>query len=156
MADASFLVLVAIYALVAIKVDQWSTISRLGFKSYTPFFFLRNPRAYHVTRIVLFVAAVMTLLFTTAIRWYVGGIVLAVAWLGAFWIGRKLAFNTYRQIHREMIAYEEALKVADPSEYAQIIAGENPIERRAELEQAASRTDRELLELIELSIKWEL
>ena len=154
MAEALFVTLVALYAIVAVKVDQWFTISRLGFKSYTPQLFLNNPRIYQVTRMVLFGAAGIALFVTTAIPWYFGVIALAVVWLGAFWIGRRAAFNTYRQIHREMIEYEDAVKVSDPSEYARILDGVAPSARRAELEEGARRTDQELVELVAQSIKW--
>lgn len=154
MSEALFVALAAVYAVVAIKVDQWFTISRLGFKTETPQLFLTNSRLYHRTRILLFAGAVITLFFAPAIPWYVGIAGLSAVWLGAFWIGRKFAFNTYRQIHREMIEYEDNVKVNDPAEYAQILGEEDSSTRRAELEKSVRITDRELVELVERSIKW--
>jgi len=153
MAEAIFAALVVLCAMVAIKVDQWYIISRLGFKSYTPLLFLESPRTYYAVSFALFAAALIALFFSTAISLYVGVVVLGAVWLGAFWIGRKIAFNTYRQIHREMIEYEDTLRVSDPSEYARIVERADPSARRAELEEGARKTDRELVECVKLSIK---
>ena len=149
-----FLILTIVYALVAVKVDQWFTISRLGFKSETPYFFLTKPQAYHWVRIALFAAAVAALLFASAVAWHWGFAVLLAVWLGSFWLGRKLAFRAFRRIHREMIQDDESLKTSDPVEYERIISGEDPAARRAELEKGVQMTDKELIERVERALKW--
>ncbi|MDO8263199.1 MAG: hypothetical protein Q7T21_08225 [Gallionella sp.] len=154
MADTVLAALVVMYAVVAIKVDQWYTISRLGFKSETPQLFLQSPRLYHMMRMALFACAIAASFFATIISWYIVLVVLAATWHGAFWLGRKFAFNTYRQIHREMIAYEEAIKVTDPAEYARLVEGEDPEARRSKLERGTRITDAELVERVEKSLKW--
>ncbi|MEX2327626.1 MAG: hypothetical protein WD558_07830 [Pseudomonadales bacterium] len=154
MADYLFWFLIALYALVAVKVDQWFTISRLGFKTETPILFLTNPKAYHWTRMLLFGAAIAALLFASNLALYSGAVALVAVWLGAFWIGRKMAFSAYRRIHREMIADEEDMKVLDPEEYERMFAGEDPVVHRAYLEKGARMTDRELIERIERVMKW--
>lgn len=154
MADVLFWVLIALYAVIATKVDQWFTISRLGFKTAAPQGFLEHPRLYHRARIALFVGSVIALAFASAVSWYVGIVVLAAVWLGAFRIGRKLAFRTYRQVHREMIYYESDLKGKDPEEYSRILQGEDPTAHRAELEKGARITDKELVEMVERAMKW--
>jgi len=60
MTEFLFVILTVVYAVVAIKVDQWSTISYLGFKTETPQLFLSNPSLYHRTRILLFSATVVS------------------------------------------------------------------------------------------------
>lgn len=142
------------YAGVAIKVDQWFIISTLGFKTETPQLFFENPGLYHRVRIVLFAGTVIALLFSNYIPLYVGFVFLVAIWLGAFWIGRKTAFNTYRRIYREMMEYEDELKVSDPAEYERLIADESSSERRADLEKGMRATDRELIEMMDRSIKW--
>lgn len=156
MAEVLFIIIALVYAVVAIKVDQWFTISRLGFKLETPPAFLRDSTIYHNARMVLFGGAVIALFFTSAIPWYVGMGGLFVLWLGAFWIGRKLAFNAYRQVYREMIEDEDRLKISDPAQYSEILGDEDPSTHRAELENGARRTDRELAEMVERSVKWGL
>lgn len=154
MAEAIFVALVAVYAVVAIKVDEWFTISRLGFKTETPQLFLTNSQLYHRARILLFAGAVISLFFALAIPWYVGVVGLFAVWLGAFWIGRKLAFNRYRQVCREMIEDGDNLKINDPAAYSEMYGQENSSIRRAELERGVRITDRELVKLVEHSIKW--
>lgn len=154
MDDELFWILTAAYAVVAIKVDQWFTISRLGFKTETPQLFLTNPKAYHWVRMLLLAASVAALFFSSTVLWYWGAAVLGALWLGAFWIGRKMAFRAYRRIHREMSEYEESLKGSDSSEYEGVVSGEDPATRRAELEKGAHMTDQELVERVERSLKW--
>lgn len=154
MSDALLVPLIAIYSFVAIKVDQWQTISMLGFKTETPQLFLQSPRLYHMVRIALFACAAVAAFFATGITRYISLAALAATWIGAFWLGRKLAFNTYRRIHRETIAYEEKIKVTDPAEYARLIDGKNPQARRAELETGARIADAEVIERVEQSLKW--
>lgn len=155
MAEAFFLVLVILYALVTIKVDQWFTISRLGFKTETPVRFFMYPSGFQSLRIVLFIFTVMPIIDLKVIPWYVGVLILAVVSLAAILIGHKLAFNDYRRIHRELIAHEENLKVSDPSEYARFLGDEDPTAHRVELEQGARRTARELMKLVKISIELE-
>lgn len=154
MADTLFLVFAVMYAVVAIKVDQWQTISMLGFKSETPQMFLQSPRIYHQTRVALFTGAVVASYFATTIPWYIALGIVAATWFGGFWLGRKFAFNTFRQVHRDLISYEESIKNSDPNEYALLIHGEDPETHRAELEAGARISEEKLLERIERSLKW--
>ena len=154
MAEPLFVTLVVMYAVVAIKVDEWFTISRLGFKTETPQLFLTNSRLYHRTRILLFAGAVIALFFAPAIPWYFGAAGLFTVWLGAFWIGRKFAFNKYRQVYREMIEDGDNLKINNPTAYSEMYGDEDTSLRRAELERGTRITDRELVERVERSVKW--
>lgn len=149
MSETLFFTLAALYAVVAIKVDQWYTISSLGFKLETPELFLSHPKFYHRTRMLLFAAAVAVLFFTHTIQWYLGVVGLAGIWLGAFWIGRNLGFADFRRVHREIIEDDKNLKISDPAEYARTVAVEDPALRLAELERGARTTNRELIDRIQ-------
>ena len=138
MLEGAFVVLVVLYALVSIKVDEWITISALGFKSETPMMFLQKPRFYDVVRSALFLCAVASSFGMVAVPWYVGLIVLAVAWLAAGSVGRKKAFAKYRQILREMMA-----------------SADTPDER-TEYEAASQKTDQELMDMVQTSMKYEI
>ena len=153
MAVALLFVLVFLYAFVAIKVDQWQTISILGFKSETPELFLRSPRAFHTVRILLFLCALAASYLAKGLAGYISFVALAATWLGAFWIGRKLAFNSYRKIYREMIEYDEQTKASDPAEYARMTEGEDPRVRRADLEAGTRISDTELIAKVEKNLK---
>ena len=134
MFDVIFFLLVLLYIVVSIKVEEWITISAIGFKIETPEMFLKHPRAYDVVRSALFIGAIAA--FFAMYTRYVGGITLAVAWLGAGWIGRKKAFNNYRRILREMM---------DTAENDQ---------ERAEYEAASKKTDEELMNIVQMSMKY--
>jgi hypothetical protein len=97
MTDIAFIVFLLLYLVVGIRVDQWITISLLGFKMATPLQFLKNPRVYDYARIAVFVVATATLL-NVSFPWYFGAGALAAAWFITTWIGQRLAFNEYRRI----------------------------------------------------------
>ena len=85
------------------KVDEWITIAALGFKFETPSLFLQRPRNYDVFRVVLFLAACVSLYWAKSISWYAGTIVLGAAWFGTTWLGQRNAFTHYRGICREFV-----------------------------------------------------
>ena len=66
-----FLVFLSLYLFVGINIDQWITISLLGFKLQTPEFFMTNPRTYDVVR-GLILAATAACLFGVTFAWYFG------------------------------------------------------------------------------------
>ncbi len=123
-----FIILVVFYFVVAIKVNEWIVISALGFKSFTPAGFLRNPRIYVLVKYYLFMGA-LAVSFFLPIRWYVCLVVLLVLWVGANSIGRKLAFRSYRHSFSE-IANDET----NPASKADYIL-------------FSKKSDKELLEL---------
>jgi hypothetical protein len=135
MFEGTFFILAVLYTLVSVKVDEWITISSLGFKSETPMKFLQKPRFYDVVRSALFLAAIATSFGMVDIPWYIGLVILAVLWFAAGSIGRKKAFNKYRQILREMMA-----------------CAETP-EEQAEYEKASNKTNQELMEMVHASMK---
>ena len=134
MYDVIFFVLISLYIVVSIKVDEWITISALGFRMETPEMFLKHPRAYDIVRSALFLCAV-AMFFAMSTR-YVGGVTLALAWLGAGWIGRKKALNSYRRILGEMMDSAENDK------------------EKAEYEAASKKTNQELMDMVQMSMKY--
>ena len=74
-----------------------------------------------------------------------------VPWRSHEW---PLAPNEYRQVYREMIEDGDNLKINDPAAYSEMYGDEDPSIRRAELERGVRMTDRELVELVERSVKW--
>jgi len=135
MFEVFFFILVVLYTLVSVKVDEWITISALGFKSETPMQFLQKPRLYDIVRSALFLAAIATSFGMMAVPWYIGFVILVVMWLAAGSIGRKKAFNKYRKILQEMMVYAESH------------------EEQAEYEKASKKTDQELMEMVHASMK---
>ena len=134
MYDVIFFAMVSLYIVVSAKVDEWITISALGFKIETPEMFLRYPRAYGVVRSALFLCAI-AMFFAMSTR-YVGGVTLVLAWLGAGWIGRRKALRNYRRILGEMMD-----------------SAEND-EERVEYETALKKTDQELMNMVQMSMKY--
>lgn len=100
--DLIFLAVLSLYLVVGIKVDEWITISLLGFKSHTPPLFLTNPRLYDWVRGGLFAAAAACL-FRVTFAWYLGVGALYAAWMLTTWGGQHLAFKTFRTIMREVL-----------------------------------------------------
>src|SRR2546428_778590 len=103
MLDLAFLTLATAYVWFGAKVDEWITISTLGFGLEVPQGFLDRPRRYDFIRVVLLALAAACLLGTTRVPWFVGLGVLAVAWFSTTWLGQRRAFATYRRICREGI-----------------------------------------------------
>ncbi len=138
MAEFFFVLLALLYTVVSVKIDEWITISALGFKSETPLMFLKWPRLYDVVRFALLLLAVMVALAMEELPWYMGLVVLGAAWLGAGWIGRKKAFKNYRQILQQMMHSAEA-----PDE-------------KHQYEAESKKTDEELMRIVQVSMKMEI
>ena len=135
MFEALLIILALLYAVVSIKVDEWITISALGFKTETPMMFLQNPKLYEVVRSVLFLGAVVSCFGMKALSWYVGLIALAVIWLTAGSIGRKKAFARYRQVLKEMVEFAETP------------------EEKEKYDTASRKTNEELMDMVQTSMK---
>jgi hypothetical protein len=93
----AFWFLTALYFLFGLKVDQWATHQVIGLSLEVPLNFQKNPRSYALVRTVLFFAA-LGALFLSTLTWYYGLAVLAAVWLGATWLGQRLAFAKYREV----------------------------------------------------------
>jgi len=148
MAETLFVVLSVVYTEFAIKVDEWSTLSRLGRKFETPELFISNASLYSRARIFLLVAAATALFFThpMSLVSYLGAVGLAVGLFTAPWIGRNLAFSYIRRIGREMVEELNYLKVSDPKAFAREVAEDGPASRLTEWEKEAYVTNQDLSE----------
>ena len=118
MSGTMFFVLLAVYAIVALKVEEWLTISVLGFRIETPQGFLEHPGAYTSVRLLLLVAAGLSAFITHSLLWYIGILVVAFAKFVAEYFGRKKAYASFRRLHRLLAADE-----TDPNELAELEAG---------------------------------
>jgi hypothetical protein len=105
--DALFLVLAILYFAASIQIDNWTTISILGFRSETPLFFIQKPGFYNFIRSAVFLGAAATLFIVSALPWYMGAGFLAFLWFYAGTLGRKKAFAKYREIMGEMLEFAE-------------------------------------------------
>ena len=101
MLDALFVFFLILYFALAAKVDEWITITRLGFSIETPQGFMDHPRWYDAIRSLFFLAAGAVLYDTRFIPWYIGLGILAIVWLAAGWVGQGRAFETYRKMWRD-------------------------------------------------------
>ena len=124
------LITLLLYGLLSAKVDEWITISVLGFRSETPRLFLESPKSYDIARSVLFIITLVSSFGMTSVPWYVGLATLVIVWLLAGSVGRKKAYSNYRNILREMIP------LADTPE------------QRKQYEDGAVLSDRELMEIV--------
>ncbi|OGV77140.1 MAG: hypothetical protein A3I83_06055 [Methylotenera sp. RIFCSPLOWO2_02_FULL_45_14] len=104
MLDIVFVVLFASYFIVAAKVEQWNTISILGFKSYTPEGFLRAPKVYMLVSAFLFSILFVFSFFTENIPLYISLFLVVIGWGVVQIVGRKQAFNNYREVHADLYA----------------------------------------------------
>ena len=136
MIEGIFIVFTILYALVSVKIDGWITISALGFKSETPMMFIENPMIYDVVRSILFLRALAISFMTPDMPWVIAVIILVIVWLAAGSIGRKKAFSVYRRILRDMTS------AADTDS------------DRAGYKEYSQKTDQELAEMVETSMKY--
>jgi len=136
MFEGIFIIFTMLYTLVSVKVDEWITISALGFKSATPMMFMQNPKIYDFVRSILFFGALAVSFMTPDMPWITGVIILVIVWLAAGSIGRKKAFSVYRRILREMMA------TADTDS------------ERVKYKEYSQKTDQELADMVETSMKY--
>ena len=101
MFDLLFVALLVLYLWFGAKVDEWTTISILGFKLETPQGFLEHSRAYSRIRSALFLLAIASVYGLQYFSWYIGVAGLFGAWFATTWLGQRMAFNTYRRRWRE-------------------------------------------------------
>lgn len=139
-----YVLLLIAYAYFAMRVQCWRDISTLGFRLNTPQGYIENPGRYHAIRSVLFFATAIAALATGKPPIGEALVVLVGAWALCFWLGRSDAFDAFRRTHKELLAYEDSVLQRDRREYLEMLNGEDPAERRAELEAAASMSNREL------------
>ena len=106
MSDIVFLALLALYIWYSAKVDEWVTISSLGFSLEAPQGFLENPSRYNHIGLIILAACIASLLAVDRIPWYAGLLLVAVAWFATTAIGQRRAFDTYRRRCNEALQEE--------------------------------------------------
>lgn len=134
MFEVGFFTVLSLYVLLSTKVDEWITISALGFSIEIPPMFMQKARYFEAARAILFVGAGV-LAFTMSIPWFAGIGLLSATWLVAGYVGRKKAYKKYRDVLAEMIEHAET-----DSE-------------KLRYQEAAKKTDRELEEMVMVRIK---
>jgi hypothetical protein len=110
MMDILLMLALLVFLFLNVKIEFWATISNLGFQSETPLIFMNNPKKYiSFQYIFLFILIAMSF-ESEMIPWYILMLLcLAIVWLGNF-IGKKLAFNKYRAIIKEMALYSNDIE----------------------------------------------
>ncbi len=141
-----YVVLLIAYILFATRVQFWRDISTLGFKLNTPQGYMSRPSVYHALRTVLFLGAAVSPLVTGKPPLGKALLVLLAAWVFCRWYGRNDAFEEFRCTHKELLEYENEVLLRDRQEYLALLDGEDPVKRRAELEEAANMSNRQLRE----------
>lgn len=98
-----FILFAFLYLVVAIKVDEWTTIYLLDWKSEVPEGFLLYQDLYRIAPILLFLASVFVLVYYRPFNLVFGFIVLVACWSISGRIGHKKAFKTFREIQKEFL-----------------------------------------------------
>jgi hypothetical protein len=130
MYDILFVLLTLLYVAVARKLDEWAALCALGFQSETPQGFTDLPLLYVAVRSAIFMCAMFSAIGASSIPWQIGLAILACAWIGAEWLGRRQAFDNIRRLCRDAEVENET-----PEEHAQRVAW-------------SRKTDAELSEMI--------
>lgn len=100
-----FWIICGLYFLVATKVDEWITISVLGFETETPQRFLEKPYLYKGVSTTLFFVLIVLLFFIDFK--VIGGALIILFWFFSGYIGHHRAYYVYRKVIKEMIEYTE-------------------------------------------------
>lgn len=143
MSDFIFLLLFFLFLLVQVKLEQWSTISTLGFKSHTPEGFLRHPEIYVRVYFVILFAFFVSSLITVAIPVYISLPIVLFAWLSAFAYGKKKGFDDFRAIHHNMLLYGNRYREIPYTK-----------EELSEIDAASNMSNKELLAMLMKFRRW--
>jgi hypothetical protein len=108
MAESIFAIVGLLYFVVATKVDEWETISRLGFLICTPAHYLRKPQHYHYTSWALFWSAAISCFWFSIVPLAWGVLALLLLFFLSGIIGHRKGFKTYR---RELAGLLEVTKL---------------------------------------------
>ena len=99
------LVLMAIFGflhyLLSSRIDYWTTLSILGFKSEVSLLFIQNPLGFRLINILLGVGLICTPLVGNDQLFFIGIFALVIVWFASGITGRKQAYNMYREIMRD-------------------------------------------------------
>lgn len=113
-----FIVFSLLYVVIGIKVKQWETITILGFRTETPEVYLRNPRAYNLTRSFCFLVAVIAAIFSSyRYSATIGFPVLGVLWFFVNNRGIDSGIKEYRRAMKETCEYYQANPTEDGGDF---------------------------------------
>jgi len=85
-----------------VKLCEWVRLEDIGFRAETPEGFLRNPNAYVIIDIILFVIA----LIFVDLAWYI----IVVLYFLSFIIGRIMSENKIREVGKDIGAKDEEVE----------------------------------------------
>ncbi|SRR5574337_342081 len=105
MSALAFLSLIAIYALVTIKIAEWITSSTLGDKLETSQLFFEHPMLCVAFGWVFLFVLVVVSFNVPQVKWYLCGLILLLARQSAIWYGQRRAFATFRRGCRYLIDF---------------------------------------------------
>jgi len=106
----AFIIFTLIFILLGKKVTAWTTIARLGFLSETPEMYLKHPLVYHYVPVLLFILALISIIFVKNTIVLISGILfLLIAASIVAVTGRSLGIKRYRDILQEMLVDDEEM-----------------------------------------------
>ena len=88
------------------RIDYWTTLDILGFKSELPVAFIQSPHGYRLLNIIFGIIVLCSPLLG-GLEIYVGVVACIFVWLSSGVVGRNKAYERYRQIMREMVSIAE-------------------------------------------------
>lgn len=109
MNNIPFILLAIFYFSIASKLNYWITISRLGFYSQCPKFFLEKEGIYHYTTWFLFLGTFISI-FPSSLPIRAGIPIILGLWLFSSIIGRSNAFKKYREIVTQLMESTDDLE----------------------------------------------
>jgi hypothetical protein len=101
----AFCIFAVFYILVSIKVTQWQTICRCGFKSEAPEFYLRYPVAYHYFSWAFFLIALIFALIQYP-PWLLAPIMAVLFFISGI-VGRRLALIVLREVLADIASHSK-------------------------------------------------
>ena len=125
MIDIIFIIFALIYFWFSIKVENWTTIYHLGFRTETPPLFLKNQKIYDAIRIILFLTCLILTFYTNIIPWFICLLVIAIIWVLSGKFGRNRAFNKYREILKDLA--ESEVDINQKTEYLEASKKSNDV-----------------------------
>lgn len=122
MFDLIFITIMLVYARASVTMTTWNTLSILGcfdkpevmlvpqlyrvvYPVVRPVFFFSVVQA-----VTLFSAICVVIFGTHIIPWYIDFLIFLIVWIVSYLIGVKQAFDTYRELCRELVKHVDSRK----------------------------------------------
>lgn len=146
----AFLLLLALYTIVAAKVTQWMALTILGQRLLTPQLYLTHAWLYQAIRFVVLIVAIVDAVVSQNIPWYYSVVLVLIAWVASIMLGRRWAFEAIRKSSKQYLHYEDGLRVADPRAFREMTEESDYAASRAHAEKFANISNRELSDMLKL------